>query len=71
MAWDHDPEFLLRLDEKFADGSAYWFWATDSILEDQKNDFAKTFYFVKGLIHYRSIDQCNNGGVRAVRNPKQ
>ncbi|PIR00892.1 MAG: hypothetical protein COV66_03425 [Nitrospinae bacterium CG11_big_fil_rev_8_21_14_0_20_45_15] len=70
MAWDHDPDFLLRLDEKFADGSAYWYWASDNILEDQKNDFAKTFYFVKGLIHYRSIDQCNNGGVRAVRSAR-
>ncbi len=67
MAWDHNPENPLALDEKFADKSAYWFWASDDITAEQKNGCAKTLYFVKGLIHIRNLDQCNNGGVRAVR----
>lgn len=68
MAWDHNPEYPLALDEKFADGSAYWFWSSDSKDFEEEQGCAKTLYFVKGLIHLRGVGQCNNGGVRAVRN---
>ena len=67
MAWDHNPEFPLAQDEKFANGSAYWFWSSESIIEEKNRGCAKTLYFVKGLIHFRNLNQCNNGGVRAVR----
>jgi len=70
MAWDHNPEFPLALDEKFADGSAYWFWSSDNIKVEKERGCAKTLYFVKGLIHFRNLNQCNNGGVRAVRGVK-
>lgn len=70
MAWDHNEEYLLGLDEKFADGSAYWFWSSDCGVVEQKRCCAKTLYFVKGFIHLRNLDQCNNGGVRPVRNLK-
>ncbi|MZH02951.1 MAG: DUF1566 domain-containing protein [Nitrospinae bacterium] len=67
MAWDHNPDYPLALDEKFADGSAYWFWSSDCGIVEGKRCCAKTLYFVKGLIHFRNLDHCNNGGVRAVR----
>lgn len=67
MAWDHNPEFPLALDEKFADGSAYWFWSSEDIFAEKERGCAKTLYFVKGFIHFRGLNQCNNGGVRAVR----
>ncbi len=70
MAWDHNPDYPLALDEKFADGSAYWFWSSDCGIVEGKRCCAKTLYFVKGLIHFRNLDHCNNGGVRAVRNLK-
>jgi len=69
MAWDHSSEYPLALDEKFASGSAYWFWSSDGQIMGSRG-CAKTFYFVNGLIHFRNLDQCNNGGVRAVRNLK-
>jgi hypothetical protein len=68
MAWDHNPEYPLALDEKFADGAAYWLWSSTCATLEQKRCCAKTLYFVKGHIHMRNLDQCNNGGVRAVRN---
>lgn len=70
MAWDHNPEYPLPLDEKFADGSAYWLWTSDCETLEQKKCCAKTLYFVKGHIHLRNLDHCNNGGVRAVINLK-
>ncbi|MBT5631317.1 MAG: DUF1566 domain-containing protein [Nitrospina sp.] len=70
MAWDHNPEYPLALDEKFADGAAYWYWASDSAVVEQKRSCAKTLYFVQGFIHLRNIHQCNNGGIRAVRTLK-
>ena len=70
MAWDHNPEYPLALDEKFADGSAYWFWSSDCGIVAEEKCCAKTLYFVKGLIHMRNTEQCNNGGVRAVRTLK-
>jgi hypothetical protein len=70
MAWDHHPEYPLALDEKFSDGAAYWLWSSDCSIVEGKRCCAKTLYFVKGFIHVRNLDQCNNGGVRAVRNLK-
>jgi len=70
MAWDHNPEHPLALDEKFADGSAYWFWSSDCSIVEGERCCAKTLYFVKGFIHVRNLEQCNNGGVRAVRDFK-
>jgi hypothetical protein len=67
MAWDHNPEFPLAQDEKFADGSAYWFWSSENTIAEKNRGCAKTLYFVKGHIHFRNLNQCNNGGVRAVR----
>jgi len=67
MAWDHNPEFPLAQDEQFADGSAYWFWSSEDTIAEKARNCAKTLYFVKGLIHFRNLNQCNNGGVRAVR----
>jgi len=66
MAWDHNPEYPLALDKKFADGAAYWYWTSDAVVEKERG-CAKTMYFVQGFIHFRNIDQCNNGGIRAVR----
>ncbi len=71
MAWDHNPEYPLMLDEKFADGAAYWYWSSDSGEVDPSKGCTRTLYFVKGLIHLRNLNQCNNGGVRAVRSLKQ
>ncbi|MBC8288322.1 MAG: DUF1566 domain-containing protein [Nitrospinae bacterium] len=70
MAWDHNPEYPLALDEKFADGAAYWFWSNDGVIVEQKRGCARTLYFVNGLTHLRNLGQCNNGGVRAVRKLK-
>ncbi len=67
MAWDHNPEYPLALDEQFADGSAYWFWSNENTTAEKNRGCAKTLYFVKGHIHFRNLNQCNNGGVRAVR----
>jgi len=67
MAWDHNPEVPLALDEKFSDGAAYWYWSSDCGTLEMKICCAKTLYFAKGFIHMRNLDLCNNGGVRAVR----
>ena len=66
MAWNHDPNQLLALSNQFADGAAYWYWTSDAVVEKERG-CAKTMYFVQGFIHFRNIDQCNNGGIRAVR----
>lgn len=68
MAWDHDPEYPLALDSKFADGAAYWYWSSDCGTTELTECCAKTFYFVTGIIEMRRFELCNNGGVRAVRN---
>jgi hypothetical protein len=70
MGWDHNPEFPLALDERFADGAAYWYWSLD--IDETKLDecCARTFYFVNGFPHVRRFTSCQNGGVRAVRNTK-
>lgn len=67
MAWDHDPEYPLALDSKFADGAAYWYWTSDTGTTPLTQHCAKTLYFVKGIIELRRFELCNNGGVRAVR----
>lgn len=67
MAWDHQPEYPLALDKKFADGAAYWYWSSDCGTTAFTECCAKTLYFVNGLIEYRRFELCNNGGVRAVR----
>lgn len=68
MAWDHDPEYPMALDKKFADGAAYWYWSSDCGTTELTECCAKTLYFVNGAIHIRRFELCNNGGVRAVRN---
>jgi uncharacterized protein DUF1566 len=68
MAWDHDPEYPLALDSKFADGAAYWYWSIDCGTTELTQHCAKTLYFVNGIIEMRRFELCNNGGVRAVRN---
>ncbi len=68
MAWDHDPEYPLALDKKFADGSAYWYWSNDCGTTELTKKSAKTLYFVNGKIDIRRHELCDNGGVRAVRN---
>jgi len=67
MAWDHDPEYPLALDSKFADGAAYWYWSSDTGTTPLTEHCAKTLYFVNGMIEMRRFELCNNGGVRAVR----
>lgn len=68
MSWNHDPEYPLALDEKFADGAAYWYWSADCGNTLLTECCARSYYFVNGLVDLRHFDQCNNGGVRAVRN---
>ena len=67
MAWDHDPEYPLALDSKFADGAAYWYWSSDCGTIEMTTCCAKTLYFATGIIEMRRFELCNNGGVRAVR----
>lgn len=67
MAWDHDPEYPLALDSKFADGAAYWYWSSDTGAPPLMEHCTKTLYFVNGIIETRRFELCNNGGVRAVR----
>ncbi len=67
MAWDHDKEYPLALDSKFADGAAYWYWSVDCGTTELTQCCAKTLYFVTGIIEMRRFELCNNGGVRAVR----
>lgn len=67
MAWDHDPEYPLALDSKFADGAAYWYWSMDCGTTEMTQCCAKTLYFATGIIEMRRFELCNNGGVRAVR----
>jgi len=67
MAWDHDPEYPLALDSKFADGAAYWYWSSNNGTTPLTKHCAKTLYFVNGMIEMRRFELCNNGGVRAVR----
>lgn len=67
MAWDHDPEYPLALDSKFADGAAYWYWSSNCGTTEFTQCCAKTLYFATGIIEMRRFELCNNGGVRAVR----
>jgi hypothetical protein len=67
MSWDHDPEYPLALDSKFADGAAYWYWSIDCGTTELTQCCAKTLYFSTGIIDMRRFELCNNGGVRAVR----
>ena len=68
-AWDKDPENPLALDEKFADGAAYWYWSADHTVTDLSDCCAHSFYFVTGMSHIRRFSYCQNGGVRAIRRP--
>jgi len=67
MAWDHNPEYPLALDTKFSDGAAYWYWSNECGKTELTKHCAQTLYFVRGHNNLRHFDQCNNGGVRAVR----
>ena len=67
MAWDHNPEYPLALDEKFAAGAAYWYWSADYDKTDLTDCCARSLYFVTGLVHLRRFSLCADGGVRAVR----
>jgi len=67
LAWDHDPDYPLALDSKFAGGAAYWYWSSDIGTTPLTQHCAKTLYFVTGIIEMRRFELCNNGGVRAVR----
>ncbi len=68
-AWDRDPDNPLALDEKFADGAAYWYWSADHKFTDLSDCCAHSFYFVQGMAHIRRFSYCQNGGVRAIRRP--
>jgi hypothetical protein len=70
IAWDHDPEYPLALDSKFADGAAYWYWSIDCGTTELTQCCAKTLYFATGIIEMRRFELCNNGGVRAVRDAR-
>jgi len=70
MGWDHNPEYPLALDKRFADGAAYWYWSLEIEKTDLDGCCATTFYFVNGMPHVRRFISCENGGVRAVRNTK-
>ena len=67
---NHDPEFPLGLDEKFADGAAYWYWTSDYFKTDLADCCARTLYFHTGMGHSRRITMCTKGGVRGVRNAR-
>lgn len=70
ISMDHDPEYPLALDEKFADGAAYWYWTSDYHKTDLANCCARLLYFVNGMGHTAPITRCKKGGVRGVRNVK-
>jgi hypothetical protein len=64
---DQDPEYPLGLDEKFADGAAYWYWTSDYHTTKLADCCARTLYFASGMGHSRRITMCTKGGVRGVR----
>lgn len=68
MAMDHDPEYLLALDTRFADGAAYWYWSSDYDETTLTDCCARSLYFVNAMVHTRRFSTCRKGGVRAVRN---
>lgn len=68
MGLDHDPNQPLHLDEKFADGAAYWYWSSEYDETNLTDCCSRTLYFVKGIINTRRFSYCQYGGVRAVRN---
>lgn len=70
MSLDHDPEFPLGLDEKFADGAAYWYWTSDYHETKLADCCVRTLYFPSGTGHTRRTTLCTKGGVRGVRNTK-
>ncbi len=67
ISMDHDPKHPLRLDEKFADGAAYWYWSSDYHETKLTDCCTRTFYFVTGMAFTSRITMCSKGGVRAVR----
>lgn len=67
ITWDHQPEYPLALDEKFADGAAYWYWSADYEKTKMTDCCALALYFVTGIANTRRLTVCSNGGVRAVR----
>lgn len=67
---DHDPKNPLALDEKFADGAAYWYWSSGYSETNLADCCARTLYFAGGMGHTRRLTMCNKGGVRGVRNAK-
>lgn len=70
MSFDHDSKTPLALDEKFADGAAYWYWVSDHTKTDLTDCCTRTLYFVLGTVHTRRFSDCMSGGVRPVRNIK-
>ena len=69
MAWDHDSSHPLALDEKFADGAAYWYWSSYYDKTELTDCCSRSLYFVTGLANTKRFSYCHNGGVRAVRRP--
>jgi len=70
ISMDHDPKHPLALDEKFADGAAYWYWSSDYHETKLTDCCTRTFYFVTGMAFTRRLTMCSKGGVRGVRNKK-
>ena len=68
ISWDHDKEYPLSLDKKFADGAAYWYWSSGYTETDLTDCCTRTLDFVMGMGFTRRLTLCGNGGVRAVRN---
>ena len=70
ISLDHDPNHPLALDEKFADGAAYWYWSGEYEETDLTDCCAESYYFVTGMANVRRFHYCEHGGVRAVRGDK-
>jgi|GEM_PF-603012 len=71
IAFDHDPKNLLSLDDRFADGAAYWYWSSDYDKTKLTDCCGRTLYFVNGMSHIRRFTVCRFGGVRPVRGPSK
>lgn len=67
ISMDHDPEYPLALDEKFADGAAYWYWTSDYHETDLADCCTRILYFVTGMGYTAPVTKCRKGGVRGVR----
>ncbi|MFQ5443180.1 MAG: DUF1566 domain-containing protein [Nitrospinales bacterium] len=70
ISMDHDQEYLLALDTRFADGAAYWYWSNDYDETTLTDCCARSLYFVNAMVHTRRFSTCRKGGIRAVRDVK-